>query len=164
MPRRGSKPASTTKTRLVRIRPVATIVGLAARLTGWKHRIVLVHQNAVAVTFQIVVLPMPDGPNENTDQYESEEYHAGDQCVDYFHRFLPQCDFTIGGPSSFRSTNTRGRRKEGMHESPSEADHLNNVRIRAALPITNKELMGMEIAATNGVITAIIASGTIITL
>ena len=41
---------------------------------------------------------------------------------------------------------------------------LNKVRMRAALPITTSELIGMVIAATSGVTSASIASGTMIAL
>ena len=100
---------------------------------------VIVHENTVGVSLQIVELPATRRPEQEADGNESEKEHTWDETVDDFHEI--------------RSTGYQ------LLSCP-----RNKVRIRAELPITARELRGIERAATRGVIREAIASGTMIRL
>lgn len=71
------------------VRPVQSwsflaLVGFIFLLSGG---LVFIHEDAVAVTFEILVLTAPDGPDQYGDEDQSEEDHAGDEAVDDVHGF-----------------------------------------------------------------------------
>lgn len=122
--------------------------GLVARIVrlGIGHparvHLVFIEQDAPAVAVQIVELPASRGPEKDRDRGESEHQHPRNQAIDDFQDVPP--------------SNSTARAET--------AQALNMARIRAELPITASELSGMDTAATRGVTTAAIASGTMIRL
>ncbi len=94
--------------------------------------VIIIHENTVAISFEIFILSPLDCPDEYAYEHQAKEDHAGDETVDDFHYFA--------------------------------FSRLNRVRMRAAFPMTSRELMGMEIAAINGVIMADMAKGTMMIL
>lgn len=129
----GSSIVSYRTTVLIfRVRPVLPRFFLGIlRLWFRQHRVILIHQNAMRIAFQIIVLTAFHRPHQNTNHDQAEKDHARDKHVDHF-----QCRSSL----------------------------VNIVRMRAALPITSNELMGMEMAATNGVMKAAMANGTMMML
>jgi hypothetical protein len=112
---------------LVRIRN-ATRIGIG----------VVIHEDAMAISLQVVELTAAAGPEQDADGDESEKEHSGDQTVDHFHKQVA--------------------------ESQPRSDAPNRPRIRAELPMTARELTGIDTAATSGVTKAAIANGTMTTL
>lgn len=108
----------------------------------------------MSIPFQVVELSAASGPEQDTHGHESEYKHAGNEAVDDFHWF------------SFRekSSPREESQRYGLCDLVTDWIGWNRARMRAEFPITASELRGMDTAATNGVMKAAIAKGTITTL
>jgi len=100
----------------------------------------------MGVALQVIVLPAFDRPYEKNHQEQADDYHSGNQEPYYFHNELPSRESTA--PLDFVCPDLVP----------------NTVFMRIALPTTSNELMGIAMAAINGVIIAAIARGTMIAL
>lgn len=53
-----------------------------------QHRVfIVVEQDTASIAFHIFVLPFFHIPNEDGDEDQTEEHHAGDHAVDDFHLY-----------------------------------------------------------------------------
>src|SRR3989338_1825883 len=117
------------------------------------HALVIIKQNPAGIAFHVFVLTLPYRPDQHHEEDQAEEHHAGNQAVNHIHGSLYG---SVRFVESLFLLDSGLRRNDGLA--------LNKVRMRAALPITTSELIGMVIAATSGVTSASIASGTMIAL
>lgn len=115
--------------------PFAPLLCIGA--AGRVNLALVIHQDALSITVEIIELPAAGGPKQDDHGHQAENQHAGDETVDDFHGQRPQ-------------------RSPGAGLRPSR----NREWIRAELAITANELSGMETAAMSGVTRAAIANGT----
>lgn len=101
----------------------------------------VVHQDAMGIPVKVIELATAGGPEQDHYRHQAKDEHSGNQAVDDFHGAW--------------TAQLGSRRQRSARNRP---------WIRAELPITARELSGMEIAATSGVTRAAMASGTMMTL
>ena len=73
------------------------------------HIVILIQQDTMRITIQVVLLPPLYRPDQDPDQNQSDKDHAGDEAVDNVHRL----GVSFGGCQDLTHCNRFGSGKEG---------------------------------------------------